>query len=87
VICASQQVPSDSKEILNDTVQREKALRLAGRFETTHVPLSLPGWLMREFGTIVRVALSVVADVTHHRFQGCRIAIELVGTIRNGSLP
>ena len=51
---------SHSEEILDDTVEGEKLLRLAGRFESAHLPFPLAGRLMRNFGAIVGVTFRVV---------------------------
>jgi hypothetical protein len=51
---------SYSEKILDDTVEREKPLRLACRFEVAYVPFPLAGWLMRGFGAIVGVTFSIV---------------------------
>jgi len=37
-----QQVTSDTEEILNDSVHREKSLRLARGLESSHLSLPLP---------------------------------------------
>jgi hypothetical protein len=63
VIRRVQQVPPNPEEILDDTVDRQESLRLNGRFESAHLPLSLAGRLMRDFGAIIRVASSVVSNV------------------------
>ncbi len=49
------------EEILDDTVEGEKPLGLASRFESAHVPFPLAGRLMRRFGAIVSVAFRVVS--------------------------
>ena len=54
---------SYSEEILDNTVEREKPLRLASRLEAAHVPFPLAGRLMRGFGAIVGVTLRVVSHV------------------------
>jgi hypothetical protein len=48
----SQQVPSYSKEILNDTMSRQESLCLARRFESTHLALALSRRLMRQFRNV-----------------------------------
>ena len=52
-----------SKKILDDTVEGEKPLGLASRFESAHLPLPLAGRLMRGFGAIVSVTLRVVNHI------------------------
>ena len=51
---------SYSEKILDNTVEREKPLRLASRFEAAHLPFPLAGWLMRDFSAIVGVTFRVV---------------------------
>ncbi len=41
-----EQMPSDSEEIQDDSVDRQESLRLSGGLEPSHLSLSLPGWLM-----------------------------------------
>jgi hypothetical protein len=57
-----QQVPSSWKRFLDDAVKGEEPLRLTSRFESAHLPLSLAGRLMRDFGAVVGVSLSAVGD-------------------------
>ena len=52
---------SKAEEVLDDTVEGEKPLGLAGRFESAHLPFPLAGWLMRGFGAIVGVTFRVVS--------------------------
>ena len=47
-----QQVPSQSEEILDDAVKGQEPLQLTSRFESAHLPFSLAGRLMRDFGAI-----------------------------------
>jgi hypothetical protein len=54
---------SYSKKILHDTVEGEKSLGLASRFESAHLPFPLAGGLMRGFGPIVGVTFRVVSYV------------------------
>lgn len=60
IIRPSQQVPTHSEELLDDTVQAEEPLSLAGTFEATHVPFPLSRSLMRALHTIVGVSFRVV---------------------------
>jgi hypothetical protein len=70
---------SNSKKILDDTVDGEKPLGLASRFESAHVPFPLAGRLMRGFGAIVGVTLRVVSHVAQNRSHGGRVAPKFVG--------
>jgi hypothetical protein len=65
---------SYSEKILDDTVEGEKPLGLASRFESTHLPLPLPGRLMRTFGAIVGVPVGVVSHFAQDGSQGGRVA-------------
>ena len=59
-----QEVAADTKEILDGAVHREKPLRVRGGLETPHLAFPLPGWLVRDFGPVVRVP---VRPVDHGR--------------------
>jgi hypothetical protein len=52
-----------SEKILDDTVEEEKHLGLASRFESAHLPFPLPALLVRGFSAVVGVALRVVSHV------------------------
>ena len=62
VVGRPQQMPSDSEEIQDDSVDRQESLRLSGRLEPSHLPLTLSSWLVGDFGPIVGVASGVVDD-------------------------
>ena len=53
VMASGQEMPSETKQIVNRTVDHEKMLGLARRFEATHVTLSLASPLMRDPGAVV----------------------------------
>ena len=63
MIRRSQQVASYAERVLDDTVEGEKPLGLARRFELAHLPFPLAGRLMRGFGAIVGVTLRVVSHI------------------------
>ena len=67
VIGGTQQVAPYAKKILDDTVEGEKALGLASRFESAHVPFSLASRLMRNFGAIVGEEPGVVSRAAQNR--------------------
>jgi len=71
-------VTADAEQVLDDTVKGEKPLGLAGRFESTHLPLPLPGRLMRNFSAIVGVAVHAMCDVAEGGPHGSRVAPEPV---------
>lgn len=58
-----QQVPSQSKEILDDGLKGQKPLGLARRLESAHLTFPLAGKLMRDFRAIVGVAVRVMRDL------------------------
>jgi hypothetical protein len=70
VIRRSQQMASNSKKILDDTVEEEKPLGLASRLESWHLPFPLAGRLMRGFSAIVGATFRVVIHVAQDRSQG-----------------
>ncbi len=55
-----QQMPTDPKEILDDSVDGREALKLSGRLEAAHLALTLSGGLMRNLGAVVRVLVRPV---------------------------
>ena len=61
---------SYSEKILDDTVEGEKPLGLASRFESAHVPFPLASGLMRTFGAIVAVTFRVVSHIAQGRPHG-----------------
>ena len=52
-----QEVAAHTKEILNRSVHREKALRLRSRFKALHLALALPDWLVGGFSATVGVSV------------------------------
>ncbi len=54
------QMSSDPEEIQDDSVDRQESLRLSGGLESSHLSLSLSGWLVRDFSPVVGVASGVV---------------------------
>jgi len=63
-----------SEEILDDSVEGEKPLGLASRFEAAHLPFPLAGRLMRGFGAIVGITFRVMSYVASDRSQRGRVA-------------
>jgi hypothetical protein len=53
VIGGGEQVASGAELRSNDSVHLDKALGVSGRFEASHPPLALTGWLMRVLGSRV----------------------------------
>jgi len=65
---------SNSKKILDDSLEGEKPLGLASGLKSAHLPFPLAGRLMRDFGAIVGVAFCVVSYVGQDHTQRSRIA-------------
>lgn len=63
MIRRSQQMAPYSEKILDHTVEGEKPLSLASRFESAHLRFPLASRLMRGFGAIVGVTFRVVSYV------------------------
>ena len=74
-----QVVAAHTKEILNRSVHREKALRLRSGFEAPHLALALPGRLVGDLRAIVGVLVRAVNHRRYHGVAGRRIAAQLVG--------
>ncbi len=66
VVHSPEQMTANTEQILDGSVHREKPLRVRGRFEPAHLALALPGRLVRDLGTIVRVLVCDVDDGRHH---------------------
>ena len=56
------QVASNLKEIIDRSVDGEKTLGVAGRFEAPHLAFALAGRLVGDFGAIVCILRGVVLD-------------------------
>ena len=68
-----QQVTSNAKKILNESVHRQESLRVSRRFEPAHLPFALASRLMRNFDPIVLVSLGAVHNRRHDRTVGSRV--------------
>ena len=66
----AQQVTSDTKEILHESVHRPEALRVSGGFEPAHLPLALPRRLMGDLRSIVLVPPGAVHNRRHRLAVG-----------------
>jgi hypothetical protein len=71
-------VTTESEEVLHQSMQREKTLRLRPRFEATHLSFSLTSWLVRDFRSVVRVLARVVRNRRHHFPIRRTVAAQLV---------
>ena len=87
MVSRSQDVSTDSKQILHDTVNRREPLELSGRRETPHLALTLSGRLMGDLRAVVRVLIGAVRHRRHHRATGSRVAAQLVGDQASRHLP
>jgi hypothetical protein len=77
VIARCQQVPAHSEQIPDRIMEKEKSLRVPGRFESPHLPLV--GWLMRGFEPIVGKSIHTVSHVAEDASYGSGIASQFVG--------
>ena len=57
----------------------EKLLSVIRRFESTHLPFPLAGWLMRNFSSIVGVPVHTVSHVAEDVPHGSGVASQFVG--------
>ena len=83
----SQEVSTDSEQILHDTVNRREPLELSDRRETPHLPLTLADRLMRDLRAFVRVLIGAVEHRWHHRATGGRVTAQLVGNQASRHVP
>src|SRR5262245_10847004 len=72
-------MPSNTKEILDTSVDGQESLRLLSRFEPTHLPFSFSGVLMRDFSAIVRVTAGVVRHVRQNSSERSSITFQFIG--------
>ncbi len=62
----AQQMSADSEEILYDAVDGREALKMGGRLEAPHLAFALPGRLMRDLDSVVRIPIAAVDHGRHH---------------------
>ncbi len=74
----SHQVTAGAKEILHESVHREKSLRLCRGLEPPHLPLALSRRLMRNLRPVVLVLPRAVWDGRHHGAVRRRVAPQFV---------
>ena len=65
-----QEVATDTEEILNGPMHREKPLRVRGGFEPAHLPFPLRGRLVGDCRPVVRVMVRAVDHGRHHGSAG-----------------
>ena len=75
----AQQMSSHAKQIPDDTVEREKALRLPARFESAHLSFSHPSGLMRKLDAIVGILLGIMSNTRQDGSTGGTVTVQLVG--------
>ena len=83
-----QKVTTESKQIVDDAMDGEKPLGLCRRLEPSHLPFTLPGWLVRYLCAIVGISCCVVWDGRHDGATSSSIATKSIGheTNRSGAL-
>ena len=74
-----QQMPSDAKAVLNESMHGQESLRLSRRFKLPHLSFLLSRRLVRDFGSIVSVLVGVVDDGVHDLAVSGAVAFQLVG--------
>jgi hypothetical protein len=72
-------VPADVEQVANHTVDGEESLCLGHGLEAPHLCLALPRGLVRDFGSVVGVARSVVHDGRHDAAMCGPVAAEAIG--------
>ncbi len=84
-----QQMPSNAKEVLHESMHGQELLRLSRRFKLPHLSFPMSRRLMRDFGSIVSVLVGVVDDGGHDLAVSGAVAFQLVGDQPPGraSLP
>ena len=87
MVSRSQEVSTDSEQILHDTVNRRELLELSGRLETPHLALTLSGRLMGDLRAVIRVLIGAVKHRRHHRATGGRVTTQLVGDQASRHVP
>jgi hypothetical protein len=73
------QVPSNPEEIVDGTVDGEKALDVAQRLKPAHVAFPLACGLVGDFGAIIGILRGAVMDGRHTDSVGSPIAAEFIG--------
>jgi hypothetical protein len=78
-MASGQEMPSEAKQIVHRTVDREKMLCLARRFEATPMVLSLASQLMRDLGAVVQPLPSAMPNAGEKVSTCCSIAAQTIG--------
>ncbi len=77
MIC-SNQMPSETEQIIEGGMGTQKSLRLTDGFEPSHPPLAHPGRFMRLLCPVVGILTGVMNDVRHQLSMSDSITPELV---------
>ena len=72
-------IATEVEEVIDLVVGGEEALRLTGRFELLHLPLSAARRLVRVFRSVVQSLVLAMLDAGHDLSFGRTVAGELVG--------
>jgi hypothetical protein len=75
----SAMIAAEMEEVVDLVVGGEEPLRLAGRFELLHLPLSSARRLMRVFRSVVQPPVLAMLDAGHDLSFGRAVAGQLVG--------
>ena len=73
------QMPPHPKQIIDRTMDGEKALYMSERLKAAHVAFALAGGLMGDFSAVVGVLRSTVMHGRHTDSVGSPIAAQLIG--------
>ncbi len=57
-----QQLAPDAVEVLDESMHGQESLRLTWRFDLSHLPLTLPRRLVRDFGAILVLLVLWITD-------------------------
>ena len=72
------QMPTQVEQVVFSRMGVEKPLRLMSGFESPHATLSVPGWLMQELRSIVRVLTGVVSRIRDDGAMSDSVAPQLI---------
>ena len=72
-------ITAKMEQVVDLIVGGEEPLRLAGRFELLHLPLSSARRLVRVFRSVVEPLVLAMLDARHHLSSGRAVAGKLVG--------
>jgi hypothetical protein len=78
-MCRLHKVATDPKEVIDGTMDGEKALDVSQRLKPAHVAFALAGGLMGDFDAVVSVWTGTVMDGGEGSPMGSTIAAEFIG--------